>query len=61
MIYVRPDLVKMQNLPQDSKTWPLGMMGNDPRSNASKKYGRSIVDFEVKKMDKIIIRQLGHI
>jgi creatinine amidohydrolase len=58
MMYVRPDLVKMQNLPQDSTIWPLGMMGNDPRTHASREYGKSIIEFEVKKMTGIIKREL---
>jgi creatinine amidohydrolase len=58
MMYVRPDLVKMQNLPQDSTIWPLGMMGNDPRTHASREYGKSIIKFEVKKMAGIIRKEL---
>lgn len=61
MMYVRPDLVKMKNLPQDKNVWPLGMMGNDPRTNASSKYGKAIVDFEVKKMADILRKELEHI
>jgi len=58
MMYVRPDLVKMQNLPKDSTIWPLGMMGNDPRTHASREYGKSIIEFEVKKMTGIIGKEL---
>jgi creatinine amidohydrolase len=61
MMYVRPALVKMQNLPEDKNIWPLGMMGNDPRSHASRKYGKSIIDFEIKKMAAVIRRELKHI
>ncbi len=58
MMAVRPDLVKMSNLPHDSATWPLGMMGNDPRNHASKKSGESIIDFEVRKMAAVIKKEL---
>jgi creatinine amidohydrolase len=58
MMYVRPDLVKIQNLPQDTTIWPLGMMGNDPRTHAGREYGKSIIEFEVKKMAGMIRREL---
>lgn len=59
MQYVRPDLVNMKNLPQDKTTWPLGMLGDDPRTNANSKYGKAIIDFEVKKMAAIIRQGLS--
>jgi len=58
MMYVRPELVKMSNLPEDINTFPLGMLGKDPRIHASKAFGKSIVDFEIKKMDAIIRNEL---
>jgi creatinine amidohydrolase len=61
MMYERPELVKMQNLPQDKTVWPLGMIGNDPRTNASSKYGKAIIDFEIKKMTAIIRKELDYI
>lgn len=59
MMRVRPDLVKMQNLPQDSTIWPMGMLGDDPRTKASSKYGKEIIDYEVKKMAAIILHELS--
>jgi creatinine amidohydrolase len=61
MMYVRPDLVKMQNLPQEPSVWPMGMLGNDPRTEASSRYGKTIIDFEIKKMASIIRKELEHI
>ncbi len=58
MMYVRPDLVKMQNLPDDKNIWPLGMIGDDPRIHASKKHGKAIVDFEIKKISARIKKEL---
>lgn len=58
MMYVRPDLVKMDNLPRDLTVWPMGMMGNDPRIYASKKTGKAIIDFEVRKMAALIKKEL---
>jgi creatinine amidohydrolase len=58
MMYVRPELVKLENLPADTTVWPLGMLGRDPRIHASKKYGKAIIDFEVKKMKAVIKEEL---
>jgi hypothetical protein len=58
MMYLRPELVEMANLPQDTAVWPLGMLGKDPRTHASKKYGKSIVDFEINKMAAVIRDEL---
>lgn len=58
MMYVRPELVHMENLPADTTMWPLGMLGRDPRIYASSKQGKAIVDFEVRKMKTIIKKEL---
>lgn len=58
MMYVHPELVEMDNLPRDPAIWPLGMLGMDPRIHASKKFGKSIIDFEVKKMANVIRKEL---
>jgi hypothetical protein len=58
MMYVRPELVQMKNLPSDTVTWPLGMLGRDPRIHASARYGKEIVDFELKKMKAILQSEL---
>lgn len=58
MMYVRPELVRMADLPQDTAVWPLGMLGKDPRIHASKELGKSIVDFEITKMAAIIRKEL---
>jgi creatinine amidohydrolase len=60
MMYVRPDLVKMKSLPKDQTVWPLGILGDDPRTKASSKYGKKIIDYEVKKMAAIIRKELEH-
>jgi creatinine amidohydrolase len=58
MMYVCPELVHLENLPADTAVWPLGMLGRDPRIYASSKYGKAIVDFEVKKMKTVIKKEL---
>jgi hypothetical protein len=57
-MYLCPELVHMNNLPGDTAVWPLGMLGRDPRIYASRKYGKAIVDFEVKKMKTVIKSEL---
>jgi creatinine amidohydrolase len=59
MMHVRPELVKMKNLPQDPTIWPIGMLGDDPRTKASSKYGKEIIDYEVKRMAAIIRQELS--
>jgi hypothetical protein len=46
------------DLPADPGTWPLGMLGEDPRTNASSRHGKDIVDFEVNKMRSVIRSEL---
>ncbi len=59
MMYLHPDLVKMDNLPSDPEVWPLGMLGKDPRIHASSKSGKDIVDYEINKMKVVINEELG--
>jgi len=61
MMAVRPDLVNMDRLPAGTSTWPLGMMGDDPRIRASRTYGKKIVDFEVRKMASLIKKELAEL
>ncbi|HAM10283.1 MAG TPA: hypothetical protein DCP74_08415 [Bacteroidales bacterium] len=58
MMYLHPDLVHMEKLPADTSVWPKGMLGKDPRIHASSKHGKDIIDFEVKKMQAIIEKEL---
>ena len=58
MMYLYPDLVKMDNLPADPAVWPLGMLGKDPRIHASSKHGKDIIEFEIRKMKAIIEKEL---
>jgi creatinine amidohydrolase len=61
MMYFHPGLVQIKNLPADTAVWPLGIMGEDPRTHASANHGKQIVDFEVKKMRKVIARELAYL
>lgn len=60
MMYVRPDLVKMENLPADTHQWPLAVAGDDPRLYASREYGKKICEYELQKMKAIINKELHH-
>jgi len=59
MMYLHPELVQIKNLPADTAVWPLGMLGNDPRTHASSRYGSQIINFEVKKMKAVIKAELA--
>ena len=61
MMYMYPHLVKMENLPSDPGVWPLGMLGKDPRTDASSDLGKKIVDFEVNKMKALLQNELKKI
>lgn len=58
MMAVRPELVQIENLPKDTAEWPLGIAGRDPRIYASSKFGKEIIDFEIKKMVSLINNEL---
>jgi creatinine amidohydrolase len=59
VMQVRPELVKMENLPADTSVWPLGISGKDPRIYASSDFGRKIIDFEIGKMTSVIRGELS--
>ena len=35
VMYYRPELVQMENIPADTSQWPVGVGGHDPRIHAS--------------------------
>jgi hypothetical protein len=37
------------------------MMGMDPRTHASRRHGKEIIDFEVKKMKSVIDQELSRL
>jgi creatinine amidohydrolase len=50
LMALRPELVDMSRLPQDTSTPLIGVVGADPRTNASPEYGRKGVDEVVKRV-----------
>lgn len=61
MMALRPELVQIGNLPKDTAIWPLGINGRDPRIYASSKFGKEIIDFEIKKMASLINSKLKNL
>jgi len=55
---LRPELVKMNNLPQDKDTWPIGIAGKDPRTFASKDMGEKIIAHQSERMATILRQAL---
>ena len=58
---LEPELVKIENLPNDMNKEPLGIMGKDPRKFASREYGKKIVSMHVERMSKILKETLQQI
>jgi len=54
-----PELVKMRNLPRDSKEWPLGIAGDDPRRFASAEAGRKVITANLGAMEHAIEEALS--
>ena len=58
---LRPDLVKIENLPKDKDKKPLGLLGNDPREFASSEEGKRIISLQVDRMAEILKETLNKI
>jgi len=62
MMYLRPDLVDLDQLPQDPNASLIGVMGRDPRQHASVEYGKKGTELIVEKItDRVrdLLRQVG--
>ena len=51
---LKPELVKIKNLPEDMNEKPLGLQGKDPREFASADIGKNIIKMQVERMSKIL-------
>jgi creatinine amidohydrolase len=58
MLATNPELVRMENLPKDSKDWPVGIMGADPRVHASPEKGRKIIEANLNAMKRLLREEL---
>jgi creatinine amidohydrolase len=58
---LKPETVKIENLPNDMNKEPLGIMGKDPREFASADIGKKIINMQVERMSKILRETLAQI
>jgi len=61
MMALRPELVKIENLPKDLSEKPLGLLGQDPRTHARFETGRSIIELQLNNMKKILKESLENL
>lgn len=54
MMYFRPELVDLEQLPKDEAEALIGVMGRDPRKYASREYGEKGVKLIIEKIDNKI-------
>ena len=52
--HVRPDLVHMENLPEDPDEWPEAVGGMDPRVHASAQTGRKAIETQAERMAALL-------
>ena len=54
LMALRPELVQMDNLPQDPQIWPEGVGGKDPRVHANRKLGQKAIKLQLERMKGIL-------
>lgn len=54
MMYFYPELVRMDLLPTDTASWPVGVWGVDPREYASSELGKEAVDYHLERMKEVL-------
>ena len=59
MMSLHSSLVHMDQLPQDNDEEPLGLIGKDPRVDASKEHGDMIVELHLDRMESILRKELN--
>jgi creatinine amidohydrolase len=58
MMALRPDLVNINNLPQNENEKPLGLLGKDPRKFASRDMGKKIISMQLERIAEILEEKL---
>ena len=58
---LRPELVNIENLPEDLSKKPLGLLGQDPRKHASIKAGRNIIERQLDNMETLLTESLANL
>jgi creatinine amidohydrolase len=61
MMALRPELVQMNRLPEDSNQWPIGVWGKDPRTDATADHGREAIELNKKRMADILRHALTNL
>ena len=61
MMSLHPSLVHMDQLPEDPEEQPLGLIGENPRTNASTDHGDNIVNIHLDRMESILRKDLEEI
>lgn len=56
---LRPDLVRMDRLPEDLDQWPVAIGGKDPRVYASAEFGRRAIDLQKDRMTALLRNALS--
>jgi len=56
---LRPELVQMDRLPEDTLQWPVGVAGKDPRIYASPELGHEIIRIQLERMSEMVKEELG--
>jgi len=54
MMYLYPELIRMDLLPEDTAKWPVGVWGLDPREHASSDLGKQAVDYHLERMKGVL-------
>ena len=58
---LRPQLVHMENLPENPGEWPVAVSGKDPRIHASPETGHKAIAAQLKRMTGILRETLKDI
>lgn len=58
---LHPDLVQMENLPQDPDVWPVAVGGKDPREHASPETGRRAIEMQAERMAALLAQALSEL
>ena len=61
LMALRPELVQMENLPEDLNVWPVAVGGKDPRVHASAERGQKAIAVQVERMADILRKTLNEI
>ena len=54
MLFLDPDLVHMEYLPQDPQEWPKAILGRDPRLYANEEVGKQIIQVQGAHMEGLL-------